>query len=225
MVAYDPASFSLQDGRICCSDPAVRLCHGIDVSAHQGTIDWPAVRADGVDFVMIRAAFRGYGTGSLNRDSRFAENIAGAAAAGLQVGAYVFSQAVSVEEAVQEADFLLELLAPYTITGPVAFDWEVIGKPDARTYGLDTDTLCAAANAFCRQIAQAGYRPMIYFNRYCGYVKYDVSRLENIDFWFAHYGSRPDPRQAFQMWQYSSTGRVKGIVGDVDLDVRLLSEA
>ena len=220
--AYDPNSFSLQNGRMTCADPSVRLVHGIDVSSHQGLIDWNKVAGDGVEFAILRAAYRGYTAGSLNKDSTFDYNAQQAAQNGLQVGAYIFSQAITVEEAVQEADFLLEILAGKPIDGPVVFDWEVIGTKDARTYGLDTQTLCAAANAFCRRIEQAGYTPMVYFNSYAGYVKYDLSEIMEYDFWFAQYKEQPDFYYNFQMWQYTSSGKVSGIDGNVDLDVWLL---
>lgn len=220
--AYDPNSFSLQNGRMTCADPSVRLVHGIDVSSHQGLIDWNKVAGDGVEFAILRAAYRGYTAGSLNKDSTFDYNAQQAAQNGLQVGAYIFSQAITVEEAVQEADFLLEILAGKPIDGPVVFDWEVIGTKDARTYGLDTQTLCAAANAFCRRIEQAGYTPMVYFNSYAGYVKYDLSEIMEYDFWFAQYKEQPDFYYNFQMWQYTSSGKVNGIDGNVDLDVWML---
>ena len=222
--AYDPQSFYLENGRMHSRDNRVKLVHGIDVSAHQGAIDWDKVRADGIDFAILRAAYRGYTAGSLNRDSTFDINIHDATRAGLDVGVYIFSQAISVEEAIEEADYLLEIIAPYEITGPVVFDWEVIGTKTARTYGLDTETLCAAANAFCRRIAQAGYTPMVYFNPYCGYVKYDLSEIMDYGFWFAQYKNQPDFYYNFQMWQYTSSGRVDGIQGNVDLDVWLVPE-
>lgn len=217
--AYDPNSFYLENGRMRSSDPALRLVHGIDVSSHQGLIDWNKVAGDGVEFAILRAAYRGYTAGSLNKDSTFDYNADQAAQAGLQVGAYIFSQAITVEEALQEADFLLDILAGKHITGPVVFDWEVIGTKDARTYGLDTQTLCAAANAFCQRIAEAGYTPMVYFNSYAGYVKYDLSEIQQYDFWFAQYKEKPDFYYNFQMWQYTSSGKVSGVEGNVDLDV------
>lgn len=220
--SYDPESFYLKNGVMQCSDPSVRLIHGIDVSYHQGAIDWDKVAADQVDFAIIRGAYRGYTVGSLNKDNSFDINVTGALRAGLEVGVYVFSQAITVEEALEEADFLLEMLEPYTITGPVVFDWEVIGSKDARTYGLDTQTVTAAALAFCQRIQQAGYTPMIYFNSYAGYVKYDLSQLTDYDFWFAQYRSQPDFYYNIQMWQYTSSGRVDGISGNVDRNVRLL---
>ena len=127
-----------------------------------------------------------------------------------------------VEEALEEADFVLEAIRDCNITGPVVFDWEVIGKKEARTYGLDTDTLCAAANAFCSRIREAGYQPMIYFNAYAGYVKYDLSRVLDYPFWFAQYKAQPDFYYDFQLWQYTSSGKVDGIQGNVDMDVWLL---
>lgn len=217
-----PESFYLENGVLQCSDPEVRLVHGIDVSYHQGAIDWDKVAADQVDFAIIRGAYRGYTAGSMNKDSCFDINITGALRAGLEVGVYVFSQAITVEEALEEADFLLNMLEPYSITGPVVFDWEVIGSKDARTYGLDTETLTAAALAFCKRVEDAGYTPMIYFNSYAGYVKYDLSRLTDYDFWFAQYRSQPDFYYDFQMWQYTSSGKVDGISGKVDRNVRIL---
>lgn len=220
--AYDPESFYLKNGVMQCSDPSVRLIHGIDVSYHQGAIDWDKVAADQVDFAIIRGAYRGYTVGGLKKDNSFDINVTGALRAGLEVGVYVFSQAITVEEALEEADFLLEMLEPYTITGPVVFDWEVIGSKDARTYGLDTQTVTAAALAFCKRVEEAGYTPMIYFNSYAGYVKYDLSQLTDYDFWFAQYRSQPDFYYNIRMWQYTSGGKVDGISGNVDRNVLIL---
>ena len=129
--------------------PGVDTRTGIDVSVYQGDIDWEAVKADGIDYAIIRLGFRGYGsTGSMNLDENFIANIEGATAAGLDVGVYFFSQAITPEEAREEAEFVLHYLEGYELTYPVVFDWEVIGKTTARTYGLDTRTLCESANAF-----------------------------------------------------------------------------
>ncbi len=220
--AYDPASFYLENGRMQCTDPSVRLVHGIDVSAHQEDIDWEKVRADGIEFAVLRAAFRGYTQGNLKVDSYFEENIRQASQAGLDVGVYVFSQAITVQEAIEEADLLIELLAPHAITGPVVFDWEIVNEKGARTKDLDTDTLCEAANAFCSRVSEAGYTPMIYFNSDCGYLKYDLSRVMGYEFWFAQYRTQPDFYYNFHMWQYSDSGKVDGVKGKVDLDVRIL---
>ena len=201
---------------------AFETLYGVDVSEHQWGIDWAQVAASGVDFAMIRLGYRGYTEGGLFEDPYFKSNMEGAAANGLELGVYMFSQAITVEEALEEADFVLEAIRDCDITGPVVFDWEVIGKKEARTYGLDTDTLCAAANAFCSRIREAGYQPMIYFNAYAGYVKYDLSRVLDYPFWFAQYKAQPDFYYDFQLWQYTSSGKVDGIQGNVDMDVWLL---
>ena len=219
MALIDPGTFSLQEGRIICTDPAVRLRHGLDVSSHQGEIDWNAAKKDGMEFVILRAAFRGYGSGSLNPDSRFEENAAGAAAAGLQIGAYVFSQAVSEAEAEEEAELLLRSVEGKAITGPLVFDWEAITHDNARTDGLDPAVLTACAKAFCARIRAAGRRPMIYFNGYEDYCRYDMKQLLDCDIWFAQYQPQPTFYCPFRLWQYSSTGQVAGVQGNVDLDV------
>lgn len=193
---------------------------GIDVSVYQGNIDWNKVRQSGVDFAMIRVGGRGYGgNGKMYDDANFEQNIRGALAAGLDVGVYYFSQAITVREAQEEADYVLDKIRDYDVTWPVVFDWERIGGTEARTYGLETDLLCRIANAFCQRVEEAGYTPMIYFNSYCGYIKYDLSKINNYDFWFARYNDTPGFYYDFAMWQYSDSGKVGGISGRVDLNI------
>ena len=160
---------------------------GIDVSFYQGDIDWARVKADGVDFAILRVGGRGYTEGGLYADTKFEQNLQGALDAGLEVGVYFFSQAITVKEAEEEARFVLDKIRGYALTGPVVFDWEALGKSEARTYGLDTDTLCRCALAFCELVEEAGYTPMIYLTSYAGYVKYDLSRVMDYPFWFADY--------------------------------------
>ena len=219
MAFIDPGTFSLQEGKMTCADSSVRLRHGLDVSSHQGEVNWKAVKNDGMEFVILRAAFRGYGTGSLNRDSRFEENAAGAAEAGLQIGAYVFSQAISEAEAEEEAELLLRSVEGKEITGPLVFDWEAITHDNARTDGLEHAMLTACAKAFCNRILAAGRQPMIYFNGYEDYCRYDMEQLSDYGIWFAQYQPQPVFYCPFRLWQYSSTGQVAGISGNVDLDV------
>ena len=136
------------------------------------------------------------------------------------MGAYFFSQAVSVAEAQEEAYHVLDKLRGHEITGPVVFDWEVIGKSEARTYGIETGVLCAAANAFCKIIEDAGYDAMIYITDYAGYVKYDLSEVMDYPLWYARYDvDAPSFYYDFAMWQYSSKGSVDGIKGNVDMDI------
>lgn len=198
-----------------------RASYGIDVSEHQGEIDWQAVASDGVDFAIIRAGYRGYSKGGLFRDEYFDANMQGAHEAGIDTGIYFFSQAISVEEAIEEAEFLLDMLEEYrdTVSLPVFFDWEHIGQADARADGLGGDELTDCAEAFCRAISQAGYETGIYAYRSLGYFNYDLSRLTDFEWWIAALGDDPDFYYSHHFWQYSVTGSVAGINGEVDLDM------
>lgn len=218
---YDRSAFYSENGRIYYDDGVIVPTYGIDVSNHQKEIDWTAVAGDGIDFAIIRTGFRGYGTaGTINLDSYFHQNMEGALAAGLDVGVYFFSQAISVEEAIEEANFVLEQLEGYELTYPVIYDWENISTTSARTQGLDSATLNACAVAFCETVAAAGYQPMVYFNGYLGLLRYDVSAIDDYPFWYAVYGrSTPNMYYDFQMWQYSDSGSVAGIEGRVDMDI------
>lgn len=195
---------------------------GVDVSEHQGEIDWAAAASDGVEFAILRAGYRGYGArGSLNTDARFADNMDGALAAGIDVGVYFFSQAVSEEEAEEEADYLLELLSAYgprRVTLPVFFDWEDISHDEARTDGLDGETVTRCAEAFCARIAEAGYRPGLYAYRYLAYFSYDLPRLRSVALWAGALGATSDFYYAHEFWQNAVTEGVKGISGTVDRD-------
>ena len=197
---------------------------GIDVSRHQGDIDWEAVAGDGIDFAIIRAGGRYYGrfgTGDLYEDELFDQNMQGAIAAGLDVGAYLFSNAITVEEALAEADLLLSKLEPYRehVTYPVVCDWEYLGGEESRAYGVDSETITRCVSAFCSRVREAGYTPMAYFNTYCGYVKMDLRDLCQYNLWFAEYGDYPTCIYGFQFWQYSSSGKVAGIRSDVDMNL------
>lgn len=200
------------------------FARGIDVSGHKRDIDWPAVAADGIDFAIVRAGNRLYGkdsTAEIFEDSYFHTNMQGAIDAGLDVGAYFFSAAVTVEEAIEEADKLLEMVEPYRehITYPVVCDWEYLGGKESRAYGVDAKTITDCILAFCRRVADAGYTPMVYFNEYCGYLKMDLSRLTEFPFWYAEYADTPKCIYNFQMWQYSSKGEVAGIKSAVDMNL------
>ena len=222
--AYRSASFALEGDRMTYTQADMKTALGVDVSSYQGTINWKNVAKDGVDFAMIRAGGRYYGSGDLFEDTRFRANVQGASNAGLTVGVYFFSQATTPEEAREEAEFLLERLEDYDITGPVAFDWENITYDTARTDSVDNETLTAIADTFCRTIVEAGYTPMIYFNQYLAYLRYDLSQLTQYPFWLAQYGETPSFRYHFHMWQYSEAGQVDGIQGKVDLNLLFLPQ-
>ena len=217
----DPEKFIRDErGRMTYADETVKTYTGVDVSVFQGDVDWEAVKADGVDFVMLRAAYRGYGPqGALGEDAKFYENFSGAKAAGLKVGVYFFSQAISEREAKEEADFLLEMIRELDLDYPVAYDWEHIDYDTARTDDLDNATITACAKTFCDRVKAAGYEPLIYFNRSLGYFSFDLSVLSDAHFWVAEYNDSPAFIYNYKLWQYTREGQVEGIDGVVDLNV------
>ena len=216
--AYDKAAFTAgEDGRVHYGQA---LC-GIDVSSHQGEIDWQAVKADGIDFVILRMGYRGTTEGGLYTDARFLENLEGAAAAGLGVGVYFFSQAISVQEAREEADHAVQLLQGHPLQYPVFFDWEPSLSPDERTYGLENSAIGDYARVFCQTVEAAGYKSGLYFNSIQGYLRYDLSAFEDVCLWLAEYDTAPEFYYDFQLWQYSCSGSVQGIQGAVDMNLLL----
>lgn len=191
----------------------------IDISAFQSEINWDAVKAAGVEVVMIRAGYRGYGNGTLMMDNMFINHIEGASAAGLQVGVYFYTQALSYEEGAQEAYFVLNMVENYSITYPIAIDTEYLEAEDARTWGQDIDSRTDAVVGFCETIKNAGYTPMIYSNRNWYAQNLDMTRLGDYKLWVAHYTNEPDFPYMYNGWQYTEQGQVSGIKENVDLNV------
>ena len=199
---------------------------GLDVSAHQKEIDWRRVAATGMDFAMIRAGYRGYTQGTIRKDEYFDYNMRNALANGLEVGVYFFSQALTPAEAEEEARLVLEWIQDYPVTYPVVFDWERQDKDDSRTQGAGGNTVTACALAFCKVISDAGYTPMTYGSP--SKIYKDSLMLDRLQeypaFWLAHYTIDTAPtsfRYRYNMWQYTSSGRVDGIEGNVDLNICL----
>lgn len=192
---------------------------GIDVSAYQGEIDWQQVADSGVEFAMIRLGYRGYSQGVIMPDKNFEQNLRGALDAGLEVGVYFFSQAVSVWEAEEEAQYVLDAIQGYDVTYPVAFDWEFIAGDTARTDGMGPEAITRCAGAFCDMIREAGYHPVVYFNQDLGYLSYQLDRLTDYTFWLAEYNARPSFFYHFDLWQYTHTASVPGIEGNVDMNL------
>ena len=192
---------------------------GIDVSVYQGEIDWQAVADAGVDFAIIRVGYRGYSQGAIQPDTNFQKNMEGALKAGLDVGVYFFSQATTVREAEEEADYVLEAIRNYPVTYPVVFDWEFIDGQTARTDEMEGEHMTECAKTFCELVQAAGYTPMVYFNQEQGYLYYQLDQLDQFPFWLAEYDEKPDFFYDFDIWQYTHTGTVPGIEGNVDLNL------
>jgi GH25 family lysozyme M1 (1,4-beta-N-acetylmuramidase) len=224
---YDYSKMVYENGRYkYVQDDFVTSYTGIDVSRHNGTIDWAAVAADGIDFAMIRCAYRGYSEGEIKDDSKFTENIEGALAAGIPVGVYFYTQAITPEEAIEEAKYTLELIKNYEITYPVAFDVEITsaegdGEPP-RQNGVSGILLTEITKAFCEEVRAAGYVPMIFTNLRMAYLKLDMRQLAEYDFWISEWrDEKHDPTfyYDYQIWQYASDGEVAGIEGNTDLNI------
>ena len=204
-----------------------RTRYGIDVSSFQGEIDWDAVADDNIDFAMVRVGFRGTGTGSLNTDKYYEQNIRGAMRAGLETGVYFFAQAVTVEEAIEEADYVISLLDGLDINGPVAYDWEMHDST-YRVYGTSPEMATACAVAFCERIKDAGYTPMVYGGTYVTYMKYDQGALADYLSWYPEYKSEKSeklcPTLVYHMdyWQFSSSCSIDGIGGKVDANIQFI---
>ncbi len=214
---YGMEDFSMRDGYLTCAKGESLL--GVDVSAYQKDIDWTAVKNAGVEFVMLRVGFRGYGSsGSLNRDAAAQDHYLGAKAAGLKVGVYFFSQAVSVEEAREEAAFALSLLDGWQLDLPVAFDWEYISET-ARTAGTDARTVTDCAIAFCETVEAAGYSPMVYISQ--EQDRLILEELARYPLWAAWYSEETTYPWKTAFWQYTNTGSVPGIPGNADINLWL----
>ena len=221
--SYDPAGFYEEGGFKRYKSEDTLASVGVDVSSHQQEIDWELVAANGVEFAMIRVGYRGYTEGEIQPDDYFVQNIEGARAAGLDVGVYFFSQATTVAEAQEEADFVLEKLAGRQLQYPVVYDCEEVaaGAGKSRTGGLSKDEMTACAKAFCARVEQAGYTAMVYGNS-TDLSRYSLSSLSSYDIWYAEYGVPvPSIKHDFTIWQYSNNGSVAGINAAVDMNIDL----
>lgn len=192
---------------------------GIDVSSWQYDIDWQAVADAGAEFAIIRIGYRGSESGKINPDKYAQQNLAGAAEAGLDIGVYFFSQALSREEAEEEAYYVLDVIKDHNITMPVVFDWERIRGEESRSDNMDRRTLTDCAKTFLETIEMAGYNATLYFNPHQSRNLFYLSELKDYDFWLASYTDRMDFPYQVNMWQYTDKGRIPGIETDCDFNV------
>ncbi len=211
--------FGQENGYKTYESPSLTADLGIDVSSHQGWIDWQAVAASDIDYAIIRAGFRGYSDGGTNQDDYFTYNIENAIANGLDVGIYFFSQALNEEEAKAEANEVLEMVSGYNLKYPIYFDWEPVEDNTARTATISSSELTRCAQAFCRTIENAGYEAGVYFNLSIAVHLYQLFDLKDYDFWLAEYQDVPSYPFAIDMWQYTNEGSVPGISTAVDLNL------
>ncbi|MGN1148425.1 MAG: glycoside hydrolase family 25 protein [Lachnospiraceae bacterium] len=195
---------------------------GADISKYQDYVDFVKLKKAGVDFVMLRVGARGYGTGQLMLDDYFQENIKRATDAGLEIGLYFFSQAITTDEAVEEANLVLENIGEYEITYPIAFDMELIPNDTSRIDNLTREEKTTIAKKFLDTIEAAGYKPMLYGNKEWLIKKVDLSKLTAYDVWLSQPGDIPDYPYKFTMWQYSNTTVIDGIAGYANLNISFI---
>ena len=196
---------------------------GIDVSEHQKDIDWSLVAGEDYDFIYLRVGRRGYTQGGIFEDENFEVNYSGAASTGAELGVYFFSQAISVAEAIEEAQWVIDRIKGYDIDLPVVYDWEEQKEEDSRTLNLDGTTVTDCAVAFCETIKNAGYEPCVYLNRIPGYYTFDISRLKDYKIWYSLPCTPPDVTfpsfyYHIDMWQFTSSAAVPGIPVETDVN-------
>lgn len=192
---------------------------GVDLSEFQSSVDFTAMKNAGVEFVMLRVGGRYYGEGGLYQDKNFETFYARAKDAGLKVGAYFLSQAITPEEAKEEADYAIQTLGGKQLDFPIAFDWENIAEDDARTDNVTNEELTKIAEAFCDAVNSAGYKSIVYSNAVQMMIQYDFDTMKDYDFWLADYREFPTMPYKFNMWQYTKEGVIDGFDGTVDLDI------
>lgn len=200
---------------------------GINVSSQSGEIDWAQVKESGVDFALIRVGYRGYTRGQMVLDENFQANITGAAEAGLPVGVYFYSKAVTDAEADEEASFVLEQIRGHNVDYPIAFFWEYDytdeGNLDqaARTIQCNGDQITGFIDTFCRKVEDAGFEAAYYATKSMAYETLDLSRLTNYDLWYAEFRRSPSFYYGFALWQYTKEGSVPGISQQVPITLAL----
>lgn len=218
---YDPLGFQMDGDQIMhYYENGERVSHkGIDVSKYQETINWEKVADDEVEYAFIRLGIRGYTEGEILADDTFQKNIEGALDNDIDVGVYFFTQALSEEEAEEEAEFVIDSIERYDVRCPVVLDVEAVSNKNARTGNLTKEERTKYCIAFCEKIKEAGYTPMIYGNLKTFMLMLDMDQLEDYDKWFAYYDEQVYFPYAFKIWQYTNSGKVSGITGDVDLNI------
>ncbi|MCX4340169.1 MAG: glycoside hydrolase family 25 protein [Lachnospiraceae bacterium] len=194
---------------------------GVDISKHTGKIYFPGLKAAGIDYVMIRLGSRGYSSGQIALDENFKENIDGALEAGLDVGIYFYSQAISQDEAVQEANFVVQNLEPYRgkVKYPVAFNMGFVSNDKSRVEGLSREDKTNVTISFAEAVKAAGYVPMVYGDKEWLIKEVDLAKLQDYDIWLSQEEDIPDYPYRYAMWQYDTDGILNGIDGGADLNI------
>lgn len=197
---------------------------GVDVSEHQGDIDWQQFASEGIEFAYIRAGYRSTDIGALVKDANYDANMQGALSAGLKVGVYFYSQAITEDEAREEADFVCDTIGEQALDYPIAFDFEPSqdSSIEMRIDDLSDDQMTAIAQAFCERIVERGHKAVVYGNQF-DLNHFDLDSLRDYGFWYAEYDSKPSSPLSFGIWQYTNSASLDGCDEKVDLNLDLSS--
>lgn len=227
--SYNPNNFKIQDGYMAyLDDEGNKISHiGIDLSYHNAEVDWDELAESGVEFVMLRCGYRGYTEGGLVTDEKFREYASEANRVGINLGVYFFTQAIDEQEAIDEADYVIDLIRDYDISYPVALDCEYVDDDSARTNvnEISDELRSKMAVLFCERLKEEGYYPMIYASENWIRRYMDVEMLKEYDLWAPQYTEECDYMYDFTIWQYSERGYVPGVEGQVDMDISMVDYA
>lgn len=231
MNSYDTSNFRIDNGFMAYFDKDGNKISklGVDLSYHNDKVNWAELKAAGCEFVMVRCGYRGYTEGGLVEDEKFEEYAKAANAAGINLGLYFFTQAITVEEAVQEAEYVIELIenTGISIQYPIAYDTEDVRDDNARTNKteISDDLRSDMCKAFCERIRAEGYYPIIYASENWMRRNMNLKMLTEYEFWAPQYLSENDFLFDFSIWQYTESGNIPGVAGDVDLNISMVDYA
>ncbi len=212
-----------EDGKLSYKDNKREAVKGVDLSKYNGTVDFAALKQDDIGFAMLRLGSRGYGTGKIDLDEKFVEYAQNAQLAGIQIGAYFYSQAVNESEAVEEANYIVGAVSGFNVKYPIAIDVEKVEGDTARTDKLTSAERTAVVKSFCETVKGYGYKPIIYATKEMLVTGLDLEDLTDYDVWLSDDDAPTDYPYRFNIWQYSKKGRIEGITGDIDLDLSFIN--
>lgn len=220
---YDFVGLVYQEPVMKYYDKGDAISHlGVNLNKNSGEVNFDKLKSAGVEFVMIRMGARGYQNGQITVDEKFTSYIREAREAGLEVGITFYSQAVTKEEAVEEANMVLESISANSISYPIVFDMELVSNDTSRIETLSKMTVTNIADAFCQIVKDAGYSPMIYGNKYWLLRRIDLTKLSSYDIWLSQEEDMPDYPYKFSMWEYTREGQIDGIAGDASLSISFI---
>lgn len=226
---YNTENFRIDNGFMAYFDEnGEKISHlGCDLSYHNKNVNFDELASSGCEFVMMRCGYRGYSAGGLAKDEKFEQYASEAERVGLKIGVYFFTQALTVEEAEEEAEYTLRLIEDHKISYPVAFDTEYIDDESARSNvtEISDELRTEIITTFCEKIKAAGYYPMVYASENWIRRYMNIEQLRQYDFWAPQYLDENDFLFDFTIWQYTDKGSIPGVTGDVDLDISMVDYA